>query len=433
MKVAIDFIEQDFSSKQIILKESNTAFAKAVAAKIYKDIGCEVHIVKDFDSLKKAIALNSNNFFVGIFDYSSDKPSDMEAIDFALSVKLPTIVLTEGFDDDTRDQLLTKNIVDYVLKRSVDDIDYLVRLIRQLHKNSSTEVLVADDSSVYRKSLSDILRNQLFTVYEAKDGEEALALIKKHKDIKLVLTDYFMPKVDGFELVTKLRKTKSKDELAIIAISGDTSEMVVSKFLKYGANDYIKKPFSKEEFVCRINNHIEHIALIEFQKELANFDFLTGLYNRKYMMGAGETLHANAVRGNIDFIVGMMDIDNFKSINDRYGHDVGDMVIKNFAHCLNECFRKSDVICRFGGEEFCVLLTNVEDQYIVAAFEKLLHKVREAKIVTRDNEIVQYTVSIGVCATLLGTFEDMLKAADERLYTAKKAGKDRVVADIIPS
>ena len=148
MKVAIDFIEQDFSSKQIILKESNTAFAKAVAAKIYKDIGCEVHIVKDFDSLKKAIALNSNNFFVGIFDYSSDKLSDMEAIDFALSVKLPTIVLTEGFDDDTRDQLLTKNIVDYVLKRSVDDIDYLVRLIRQLHKNSSTEVLVADDSSV---------------------------------------------------------------------------------------------------------------------------------------------------------------------------------------------------------------------------------------------------------------------------------------------
>lgn len=433
MKVAVDFIEQDFSGKQIILKESNTAFAKAVAAKIFKDIGCEVHIVKDFDSLKKAIATNGGDFFVGVFDYSSDKPADMDAIEFALGVKLPVIALAEEFDDDTRDKLLSKNIVDYVLKRSVDDIDYLVRLIRQLAKNSITEVLVADDSSVYRKNLSDILKNQLFTVYEAKDGEEAIALIKKHKDIKLVLTDYFMPKMDGFELVTKLRKTKSKDELAIIAISGDTSEMVVSKFLKYGANDYIKKPFSKEEFICRINNHIEHISLIEFQKELANFDFLTGLYNRKYLMGTGKTLHANAVRGNIDFIVGMMDIDNFKSINDRYGHDVGDMVIKDFASRLEECFRKSDVICRFGGEEFCVLLTNVEDQHIETAFEKLLHNVRNTEITTKQNEIVQYTVSIGVCATLLNSFEDMLKVADDRLYMAKKAGKDRVVTDIIPS
>ena len=96
MKVAVDFIEQDFSGKQIILKESNTAFAKAVAAKIFKDIGCEVHIVKDFDSLKKAIATNGGDFFVGVFDYSSDKPADMDAIEFALGVKLPVIALAKN-------------------------------------------------------------------------------------------------------------------------------------------------------------------------------------------------------------------------------------------------------------------------------------------------------------------------------------------------
>lgn len=431
MKIAMDFIEQDFSKKLIILKEPNTAFAKAVAAKIYKDINCEVHIVKNIGELKNSFLKGGLNFFVGVFDYSADKSEDTESIDFAIEMGLPVIALTENFDDDTRDKLMSKNIVDYVLKRSVDDIDYLVRLIKQLARNSSTEVLVADDSSIYRKNLTEILRNQLFTVYEAKDGQEALTLVKKHKNIKLVLTDYFMPVMDGFELVTKLRKIKSKDELAIIAISGDTSEMIVSKFLKYGANDYIKKPYSKEEFVCRINNHIEHIALIEFQKELANFDFLTGLYNRKYLMGAGKTLHANAVRGNIDFIVGMMDIDNFKLINDRYGHDVGDMVIKNFADSMVECFRQSDVVCRFGGEEFCVLLTNVDDEHVKTAFDKLLHTVRNTELLTKQNEIVQYTVSIGVCATLQKSFEDMIKVADEKLYEAKKAGKDRVMADII--
>ncbi|MCI4399570.1 MAG: diguanylate cyclase, partial [Campylobacteraceae bacterium] len=245
--------------------------------------------------------------------------------------------------------------------------------------------------------------------------------------------DYFMPRMDGFELVTRLRKIKSKDELSIIAVSGDASEIVISKFLKFGANDYIKKPFSKEEFVCRVNNNVEYLYLIAFQKELVNFDFLTGLYNKKYLTETGKTLHENAVRGNIDFIVGMMDIDNFKLINDRYGHDVGDLVIKDFARCLNECFRKSDVICRFGGEEFCVLLTNVEDRYIEHTFEKLIHTVRASQIVTKEKEIVSYSVSIGVCATLMDSFEAMLKRADEKLYEAKRAGKDRVITDIIPS
>jgi len=433
MKVMIDSLEQDFSDKKILLKESDAAFAKAVAAKIFKDLNCEVHIVKDFSQLKEAVENGKNSFFVGIFDYSADTPSDIESIDYALSKSLPAIVLTESFDDDTRDMLLSKDIVDYVLKRSIDDIDYLVRLIRQLARNSAMEVLIVDDSSVYRKNLVDILKNQLFTIYEAGDGEEAVSLIAKHENIKLVLTDYFMPKMDGFELVTKLRKSKSKDELAIIAISGDIGEMVVSKFLKFGATDYIKKPFSKEEFVCRINNHVEHISLIEFQKELVNFDFLTGLYNRKYLMGAGQTLHANAVRGNIGFIIGMIDIDNFRLINDRYGHEVGDMIIKDLSKKMKECFRSSDIICRFGGEEFCVLLTNVEDRYIATTFDKFIHSVRKSEIVTKQQEIVQYTISVGVCATLHDSFEGMIKVANEELDAAKKAGKDRVITDMIPS
>lgn len=433
MKIMIDSMEQDLSDKKVLLKESDAAFAKAVAAKIFKDLNCEVHIVKDFAELKEALEDSDNSYFIGIFDYVSDASEDMEAMDFALSKSLPIIAMTQSFDDDTRDILLSKNIVDYVLKRSVDDIDYLIRLIRQVARNSTIEVLVVEDSSVYRKKLANILKNQLFITYEAKGGEEAIEIIKEHENIKLVLTDYLMPKMDGFELVTRLRKTKSKDELAIIVISSDTSEIVVSKFLKFGASDYIKKPFSKEEFICRINNHIEYISLVEFHKELANYDFLTGLYNRKYLVDAGKTLHANAMRGNIEFIVGVLDIDNFKSINDRYGHDVGDMVIKDFARLLKGCFRSSDILCRFGGEEFCVLLTNVDDQYIDFTFGKLIHSVRNSEIVSKQQEIIRYTVSIGVCATLQDSFDEMIKIADEKLYEAKRAGKDRMVTDITPS
>jgi diguanylate cyclase (GGDEF)-like protein len=433
VKVILDSLEQDFSDKKVILVESDSSFAKAIAAKIYKDLGCQVRIVKNTNELKSVIAKEESRFFVGVFDYRKENQHDIDNIEYANSISLPVIVLTANFDDDTRDTLLSKNIIDYVLKRSVEDIEYLVLLIKQLARNSETEVLIVDDSSIHRKNIADILRSQLFTTYEAKDGEEALRVMAQNSNIKLVLTDYFMPNMDGFELVTKLRKQKSKDELGIIAISGDTSEMIVSKFLKFVANDYIKKPFSKEEFVCRVNNNIEHIALIDFQKQLANFDFLTGLHNRKYLMEAGQTFYANAVRGNIGFIVGMMDIDNFKLINDRYGHDVGDLVIKDFAKRMKECFRSSDIICRYGGEEFCVLLTNVEDQYIDSTFDKFLHMIRQSQIITKQKEILTYSVSIGVCATLMSSFDGMIKVADEKLYEAKRAGKDRVLTDIVPA
>jgi len=433
VKVMIDSLEQDFSDKKVILMEDDYAFAKAIAAKIGKQLGCGVDIVRSFSELKNRLEKPDSGFFVGVLDYNTNTADATKAIEYASSKSLPIIVLTSQLDDDTRDTLLSKDIIDYILKRNTEDIDYLVSLIRQLARNSETEVLVVDDSSGYRKTIVDILKKQLFTTHEAKDGEEALEIIAEHSDIRLVLTDYSMPKMDGFELVTSLRKRKSKEELAIIAISGDASEVVVSKFLKFGANDYIKKPFSKEEFVCRVNNNIEHLFLIAFQKELANFDFLTGLYNRKYMMEAGATLYANAIRGNIEFIIGMMDIDNFKLINDMYGHDVGDLVLKDFTKCLNDCFRKSDIICRFGGEEFCVLLTNVDDRYILSTFEKFIHTVRQRQIVTKQKEIVSYSVSIGVCATLMDSFEMMIKRADEKLYEAKRAGKDRVLTDIVPS
>jgi diguanylate cyclase (GGDEF)-like protein len=432
LKVILDdVIEQDFSDKKIILFEESQAFRKAIAAKIYKNLGCSVETTADLEYFKKAIDKN-DAFFVSIIDYESSGCGN-DAMEYALSKRVPVIVMASDFDDDLRDQLLSKEIVDYVLKRSIEDTNYIVNLIRQLARNSETEVLIVEDSSVYRKSITSMLQNQLFKTYEAKDGEEALELMAKHPDIKLVLTDYFMPRMDGFELVTRLRKIKSKDELSIIAVSGDASKMVISKFLKSGANDYIKKPFSKEEFVCRVNNNVEYLYLIAFQKELINFDFLTGLHNKKYLLGVGQTLHANATRGNIDFIVGMMDIDNFKLINDRYGHDIGDLVIKDFARCLNECFRKSDIICRFGGEEFCVLLTNVKKQYIEHTFERLIHTVRASQIVTNEKEIVSYSVSIGVCTTLMDSFEAMLKRADEKLYEAKRAGKDRVITDLIAS
>lgn len=417
---------------KILLLEDSEPFAKAISIKLQKELGWQVVVAKSFAELKTILPDSKHDFFVGVFDYYLPDSSGGEAIDYAIANSLPVIVLTSAYDDDIRENLAQKEIIDYVLKRNVEDIDYLISLIKQLRRNMDMNVLIVDDSSLYRALLKELLTTQMYNVYEAKDGAIALQVMEEQKDISIVLTDYFMPNMDGFELVTRLRKLYSKEELAIIAISGDSSEELVSRFLKFGANDYIKKPFSKEEFVCRVNNNAEHLYLVKFQKTLSNTDYLTDLYNRKYFMETGQILYENSIRGNISFIIGMFDIDNFKQINDRYGHAVGDLVIKDFANCLRACFRTSDVICRFGGEEFCVMLTEVEDTYVEHTFNKLMHMVRGREITTKNRNVVSYTVSAGVCATLMSSLDAMLKVADDKLYEAKKAGKNRVMTDIEP-
>jgi diguanylate cyclase (GGDEF)-like protein len=417
---------------KILLLEDSEPFAKAISMKLQKELGWQVVIAKSFAELIATVPDCEHDFFVGVFDYYLPDSSSGEAIDYAIANSLPVIVLTSAYDDDIRETLAQKEIIDYVLKRNIEDIDYLVSLIRQLRRNMDTKVLIVDDSSLYRALLKELLTTQMYNVYEAKDGAIALQVMEEQKDISIVLTDYFMPNMDGFELVTRLRKLYSKEELAIIAISSDSSQELVSRFLKFGANDYIKKPFSKEEFVCRVNNNAEHLHLVKFQKTLSNTDYLTDLYNRKYFMETGQIMYENSVRGNISFIIGMFDIDNFKQINDRYGHAVGDLVIKDFADCLRACFRTSDVICRFGGEEFCVMLTEVEDAYVEHTFNKLMQTVHSREIVTKNKNVVSYTVSAGVCATLMSSLDAMLKVADDKLYEAKKAGKNRVITDIEP-
>ena len=137
-----------------------------------------------------------------------------------------------------------------------------------MERNQSVRVLVVDDSKVHRKIVSSLLSTYLFDVIEAKDGVEALDILKKNSNIKLVITDYNMPKMDGFELTTDIRKSFDKDSLCIVAVSSNDSKDVASKFIKYGANDYITKPFTKEEFYCRINQNIELLESISAVREI---------------------------------------------------------------------------------------------------------------------------------------------------------------------
>jgi diguanylate cyclase (GGDEF)-like protein len=326
-----------------------------------------------------------------------------------------------------REWIMSKDIIDYIVKRDDQSIDYLVYLIDRVYKNQFVKVMVVDDSNISRKYLVDMLKIQKFTVLEAKNGFEALSLLAKNKDIKLILTDYMMDKMDGFELTRKIRRYYSLKQLAIIGISAYGSGQLSVRFLKSGANDFITKPFLEEELLLRIRQNIEISEQLDIYQRLSQIDYLTQLYNRYFFFEIGKKFFENAKRKNMDITIAMLDIDHFKLINDNYGHDKGDMVLKHIAQILLKSLRAADIVSRYGGEEFCILAINMKRESVFQVFEKIRLHIEQSKLELEENHEISVTVSIGVVTEIFDSFEESIKSADELLYKAKKQGRNCVI------
>lgn len=262
----------------------------------------------------------------------------------------------------------------------------------------------------------------------AKNGHEALEMLDIYPEIKLVITDYDMPKMDGFRLCQKIRTKFSREDLAIIGISSNKDHGIGARFIKNGANDFLtKQSYLMEEFYSRVNHSIETIDLYRKIKETAIKDFLTGLYNRRYFFDTGKTLFTRSKREQVSVVCAMIDIDFFKNINDTYGHDVGDVVIQQIATLINDKMRTIDIVARFGGEEFCVLAANMDALDAQKTFTDLCHHIKTTPIFFDDNnKQLHVSVSIGVCTEKTETLEQMTTLADKYLYMAKKSGRNCV-------
>jgi len=413
-------------STRILVVEDNKTLAKLITKKLESALQTDVDVAYSLSEAKLFLA--RHKYFITLLDLNLPDAPNGEVVDYAIKKGNHVIVLSANIDKEFRREMLKKNIIDYVNKSGNNDINYIIAAIQRLKKNQEHKVLVVDDAMVFRKQMQMMLENLFFKVITVAHGEEALGMIEAQPDISLVITDYNMPVMDGLELTLEIRKTYSKNELCILALSGSDDSEVSAMFLKNGANDYIKKPFSKEEFSVRVNNSIEALENIQMITNYANRDYLTGLYNRRFFYNAiNEYLHD--IEGtNERFAVAMIDIDNFKSINDTYGHDVGDRVIIALADILKSSTNPQDLTARFGGEEFCVVLKNINRFSAIEIYERIRQTVENFSLHIKEDSEITFTVSIG--ATLHhdeDDIDDTLNQADMMLYKAKHSGKNRVV------
>jgi len=410
--------------ERILIVEDNKALAKVISRRIKESLDFEVDIAYCLKEAK--LFLKRYTYFLALLDLKLPDDSDGEVVDYVLSKDTKVIVLSGNIDKEFRMKMLEKDIIDYINKSGVHDLHYVVQSIQRLQKNQLHKVLVVDDSILFRKQMFKMLENLLFTVFTAKHGEEALEIIAEHPDISLVITDYHMPKMDGFKLTQEIRQIYKKEDLSIIALSSNSDSEINAMFLKHGANDYITKPFSKEEFSCRINNIVEALENLNIVTNNANRDFLTGLYNRRYFFtNMNEYIENNEEQQN--YAIAMVDIDFFKKINDTHGHDNGDKVIVALANILTSNTNQHDIVSRFGGEEFCIILKDIDKNKAEDILNRLRETVENTIVYTDKNEKISFTISTGAVMNSEKSLNDSIVDADAMLYQAKETGRNKVI------
>jgi diguanylate cyclase (GGDEF)-like protein len=410
---------------KVLIVEDARVIANALKREIEKKLDLEVELAATMTDAVTLLEENPERFFLGLLDLNLPDAQHGEIVDFVLGKDIPVIVFTALFDEEIREQMLNKKVIDYVLKDSPSTIGYLTSLVHRIKSNIHTKALVVDDSKSSRKHLVDLLRLQRLQVFEAQSGAEAIIMLDKYPDISLVVTDYHMDQMDGLELTHNIRKKYSHEDLAIIGVSSYGNNVISAKFIKHGANDFLNKPFLSEEFSCRVSQNLTIVETIRKLADASSRDALTELHNRRYLMDAGKKLFSSATRGQISLGVCMIDIDHFKMVNDTYGHDAGDAVIKYFSMMIKNNFRETDIVCRFGGEEFCILWVNMKQNGVAENLELLRAKIAAKKIKFADTTI-SVTASFGVNFCMADTLETMIAKADKMLYQAKNSGRNRV-------
>jgi len=413
---------------EILLVEDAKFFRSIIKSQLEKQLGFSVTCAKTYAEACDIINERGEDFFLALLDLNLPDAPKGEIVDFVIEKAIPAIVFSGHFNEDLRDHLMQQNIIDYVVKDSPASIEYVISTVKRLYRNQFIKVLLVDDSRTARYQMHELLARYKFKIYEANDGLEALKVLDENPDTLLVITDFNMPNLDGFELTKKIRTHYSKREICIIGVSTYGNHALSAKFIKIGANDFITKPFLNEEFFCRISQNVEMLEHIHALQDSLITDHLTGLPNRRHLFERGHSMSAELEKKGDVLIAVMINIDHFKSINDTYGHDAGDAVLKHISNLMRSHFEDHGIIARFDGDEFCILMqkdTVSEIENLVDGFRNHLEKTS----VEYGNREIHITISIGVSSRHASNLESLIKQADLNLYQAKHKGRNQVVID----
>jgi two-component system cell cycle response regulator len=290
-------------------------------------------------------------------------------------------------------------------------------------KSSIDRLLIIDDDDDLRKLLIKRFQQTELEIDEAADVATAKKKLYEHT-YDLIILDLVMYPESGYTLFELLKEDPKFKWIPLIVLSGSNDIEDKVKCLELGANDYVTKPFQFKELKARVHRLLSHARQFE---QLAFRDALTGIYNRRYFDNQLAVELQRLQRFPACVSLALLDIDHFKSINDTYGHPVGDQVLKGLAKLFQANLRQTDLLARYGGEEFIVLLLDTTETEAQTLFKEILQKLGMLLFADTD-KIPAVTFSAGVTQWQPGLSEtEWIQRADQLLYEAKQAGRNRVM------
>ena len=296
-------------------------------------------------------------------------------------------------------------------------------------------VMIAEDDPMFRRILHSWLREWGYEVTVVEDGAQAWESLQEEPSPELLILDWVMPEVNGPELCRRVRERGGSPYQYIMLVTGKDAKQDIVTGFDAGADDYITKPIDRDELQARlrVGNRILSLqrGLIAAREEVAfqaTHDQLTGIWNRRAVLDCMYRECQRAFRAHDSLAVLMLDVDHFKRVNDTYGHLAGDEVLREVANRLAQNVRSFDIVGRYGGEEFLVVLPGCEDTQLHPSADRLRAAIASEPM-TFDRVNVAITASIGATVVPAGfdaTQTEILLAADQALYEAKNNGRNRI-------
>ena len=417
----------------VLVVEDSPTLLRLLNRSISARLSCSIIECKSHAEAVEAISANRATVAVTGLNLP-DAPSG-QILHLLSENKIPTILFSASVVEDLVHNYASRRLIDYIVKDGPGAVDRVAAAVCRVIDNGSTSVLVVDDMTAARSELVSFLRRQNFRVFAARTGRDALRILSENPAVEIVVTDYFMPDMDGFELTKQIRRCTASDRIRIIGVSASGDRHLSASFLKAGASDFIYRPFLPEELQCRIDNNVETLLQLKRLRYLAERDPLTSLYNRRAFFERAEGHLRSLPLANGGGQVGavaIVDIDHFKSINDSYGHEIGDTVLKTLASTFHEVSHLENVVSsRLGGEEFAFLMRSHSLVQAMSILEKMLAEIREIRFASARGEF-SVTASAGVVEIEAGeSLDNQLNAADQMLYLAKKLGRNQICSNLL--
>ena len=285
-------------------------------------------------------------------------------------------------------------------------------------------ILIVDDTETNIDILLEILDDE-YDILVSLDGESALEIVQEEK-IDLILLDIMMPEMDGYEVCSVLKSLESTVDIPVVFITAKTDEDSIEKAYECGGIDYITKPFKPRELTARVRTQIKLKGLMDHLEFIASYDSMTGIYNRRKFFELAERQFKEFPQ---DLYAIMIDIDKFKDVNDKYGHPVGDKVIKAVTRVISENILEESIFGRIGGEEFAIVCHTSNNEFVLNSLEKIRSLIADMETITDDGDIVKCTISEGFSKNSpdIKSLDNLLKKADLALYEAKGTGRNKVI------